>query len=365
MWVLRRDLLRRVSSLRDLMTEAEDNPRLNSGCAKQTGRNAREWNRTCTTEHNRSSSRVHFRQGSPEIIPIYTDVERPNTDTPSQSHSTPEPNKGDTQRVSIGKTSDNDGMNRNGMNRDSECRETNQVVEESTSFYEMRIGSDENDVENEGSDSNESESSSDEASEQVPSEDDDSQQLDSGDDMPLPKGLLKSLMKDGKLGSKPLHAAAAQDDAAQLESLLTPGGDRHGCVDEQDPFEYTALHVAAEAGSLCAVRTLIAHGASVEARTKLHKSRPLHYACFEGHAEVCSALIEAECDVDARTEDWRTPLYQASFRGHTECVKILLQAGARRDILAKDGKSAVDATTDSNCRELLQAPSQKRAKIQS
>lgn len=85
---------------------------------------------------------------------------------------------------------------------------------------------------------------------------------DEGDAPPLdlPKGLLAHLLTGDTLGSKPLHAAAAADDAAEIGKLLGEDGELKGSVDDLDPFHYTALHVAAEAGSCGAIRALFEKG---------------------------------------------------------------------------------------------------------
>jgi uncharacterized protein len=178
----------------------------------------------------------------------------------------------------------------------------------------------------------------------------------------MPKGLLSSLVSGGRLGSKPLHAAAGQDDVSELDKLLADDGEWAGSVDDLDPFAYTPLHVACESGSASAVSALIKHGADLESQSKFHLSRPLHYGCFEGHANVCRILLDAGADVDPRTDDWRTPLYQAAFRGHVECVRVLLHAGADRNIKAQDGQTAYDVTKCNDCRHLLEQPALKRAR---
>lgn len=176
----------------------------------------------------------------------------------------------------------------------------------------------------------------------------------------MPKGLLQNLLSGGKLGSKPLHYAAAKNDVDSLQRLLAQ--EYHDGIDDLDPFNYTALHVAVESGSEEAVSFLLKEGANMERQTKMHLSRPIHYACFEGHSEVCQTLLEAGCDVDARTDDLRTPLYQASFRGHAECVKVLLDAGADRSVVTKGGKTALDVCGNDAVRDLLEQPAQKKAR---
>lgn len=176
----------------------------------------------------------------------------------------------------------------------------------------------------------------------------------------MPKGLLQNLISGGKLGNKPLHHAAAKNDVDSLQKLLAQ--EFQGSVDDLDPFNYTALHVAVESGSEEAVAFLLKEGADVEKQTKMHMSRPIHYACFEGHSEICQVLLNAGCDVDARTDDLRTPLYQASFRGHAACVKVLLDAGADRTVATKEGKLALDVCENDTVRDLLEQPVLKKAR---
>jgi ankyrin repeat protein len=180
----------------------------------------------------------------------------------------------------------------------------------------------------------------------------------------LPKGLLGSLLSQGKLGSKPLHTAAAVNDAARLQALLAADGELRGCVDDTDAFDYTALHIACEAGADAAVAALLACGADHEARTRMHASRPLHYACFEGRVGACRLLLCAGADVNPRTDDLRTPLFQAAFRGHASCVRELLKAGADPAVQTRDGRVAVDVAPTDEIRDLLQQPAQKMARTQ-
>lgn len=96
----------------------------------------------------------------------------------------------------------------------------------------------------------------------------------------------------------------------------------------------------------------------------MHNSRPIHYASFAGHADVCTALLNGGCDVDPRTDDLRTPLYQAAFRGHEDCVTVLLDAGADKNVATKEGKRAIDIALTVAVKELLDGrPPIKKARV--
>lgn len=69
---------------------------------------------------------------------------------------------------------------------------------------------------------------------------------------------------------------------------------------------------------------------------------PLHYATFEGHAEVCTALLEAGARVDEADNDGKGPLMLAAQEGHTQLVHMLLaEHCAPPDQRAHDGKTAL------------------------
>lgn len=69
---------------------------------------------------------------------------------------------------------------------------------------------------------------------------------------------------------------------------------------------------------------------------------PLHYAAFEGHAEVCAALLEAGARVDEADNDGKGPLMLAAQEGHTQLVQMLLaDHGAPPDQRAHDGKTGL------------------------
>ncbi|KAJ7078564.1 ankyrin repeat-containing domain protein [Mycena belliarum] len=114
----------------------------------------------------------------------------------------------------------------------------------------------------------------------------------------------------------------------------------------------TLLQIAVEAGNARAVSNLIACGADAnEANAK--GWRPLHTAIFDGHGAVIDALLAADVDIHAATEQWEDshhkpsgiylgelwagqPLHLACMTGNARIVAELLARGA--DVHASTGR---------------------------
>ncbi len=95
--------------------------------------------------------------------------------------------------------------------------------------------------------------------------------------------------------------------------------------------DWTALHVTAWNGYADLCRALLAAHASVNL-LGAGGSSALSLACQQGHGEIVSLLITAECNVNqtAHLGDSHnvTPLHLAAQNGHAEIVKLLVQSGA-------------------------------------
>lgn len=121
--------------------------------------------------------------------------------------------------------------------------------------------------------------------------------------------------------------------------------------------EPTLLHHAAENGNLDTIRTLVSHGAVLDARDKqdrtpLHlattdaaaellislganasakdrtASRPLHHMATRGHANAVAALLKAGANANAFNNAQQTPLHLACIAGARKAVSALVEAGA-------------------------------------
>lgn len=51
---------------------------------------------------------------------------------------------------------------------------------------------------------------------------------------------------------------------------------------------------------------------------------PLHYAAFEGHHDVCEALLEAGARIDETDNEGKAPLALAAQGGHTNLVNLFI-----------------------------------------
>ena len=107
------------------------------------------------------------------------------------------------------------------------------------------------------------------------------------------------------LGLTPLHHAAANGHLETLTTLVRAGA----IVDAPNTQGRTALHLAAmaEKDMSNTVKSLVSHGANVEARD-LYAQTPLHWACDRGHQNSIAALLEAKSDANSAGNNGDTPL---------------------------------------------------------
>ncbi|XP_038075210.1 poly [ADP-ribose] polymerase tankyrase-like [Patiria miniata] len=190
---------------------------------------------------------------------------------------------------------------------------------------------------------------------------------------PNPKILAKLLLvcpeyaiTDSK-GRKPIHYAAACEGSGPLELLLSRGMNpdetdnkamtplmvaalygrqqnievllkkiESGNTDElcgvkrkSATAEY-AIHYATKAGHVECVKSLIKHGADIEAVTSASTNRltPLMVAAQSGHFQVAKALIDVKAIIAKKDKIKRTALMLACMNGHYPVATLLLRKGA-------------------------------------
>lgn len=127
----------------------------------------------------------------------------------------------------------------------------------------------------------------------------------------------------------PVADAAMHDDAEQVRSLLRDGAD----VNAAQGDGMTALHWAAENGSVEIVEMLVSAGANTGAVTRLGDYTPLHLASKGGFGDLVGALLRAGADADIVTSTGGiAPLHFAAAAGRVLAVSELLAHGAEVDI---------------------------------
>ncbi|CAM9254600.1 unnamed protein product [Discosporangium mesarthrocarpum] len=108
-------------------------------------------------------------------------------------------------------------------------------------------------------------------------------------------------------------------------------------LDALDSGGWTALHSAAYAGALDAVRELLALGADPDTGSSRESETALHLASRRGFAEVVVALVECGASTEERRAGSLTPLHVAALEGHPCTVRALLHAGAQVDARDDEG----------------------------
>ena len=108
------------------------------------------------------------------------------------------------------------------------------------------------------------------------------------------------------------------------------------------------LLAATDDGDISRALAAVAAGASLTAALTAGGSNALHNAAFEGHAQLCVALIDAGAAVEARRRDGVTALEIAARNGHSETVRTLsLVAAAASDAAKVQATSRTDAAAGS------------------
>lgn len=134
------------------------------------------------------------------------------------------------------------------------------------------------------------------------------------------------------LSAGDLHDAVRNKDIAAVEAILAGGAE----IDETDYVLGTALHIAVLDGSEEITRSLIRHGADVDAASELQDNRPLHLAAEFGRVSTLGLLLDSGATIEIGNDIQRTPLMIATIAGNVEAVRFLVDRGA--DIEARESR---------------------------
>jgi len=129
--------------------------------------------------------------------------------------------------------------------------------------------------------------------------------------------LVNSYSPDG---FAPLGLAAFFGHGETLDVLLAAGAEVS--APSRETMKLTALASALATGQNQIARTLIKHGADVNAKGDQDVT-PLHTAAARGNIEAATFLLEHGADTNATTTDGKKPITYAEERNHPEMVDFL------------------------------------------
>ncbi len=174
---------------------------------------------------------------------------------------------------------------------------------------------------------------------------------------------VRSLLKQGVdanaaqgAGMTALHWAAEHGSVAMAEMLIYAGANLEATTRLGD---YTPLHLAGKAGHAAVAGALLEAGSDANATTTTGGATTLHFAAASGSANTVAALLDHDAEVDARETQWgQTPLMFAAAYNRVEALNGLLQRGADAAITA----TVVDVAARE---ELDRADQRRRSRLMS
>jgi ankyrin repeat protein len=135
-----------------------------------------------------------------------------------------------------------------------------------------------------------------------------------------------------------------------ISDLITLGANLNW--QDEDNYNFTPLHVAANRGKVEIARMLIDAGANLNVQNEWDGT-PLLVAIRWDKVEIARMLIDAGADLDVQEKGGWTPLHWAAGRGQVEIARMLIDAGAKKDIEDNEGRTPYDLTTNEELKKLL------------
>jgi ankyrin repeat protein len=132
---------------------------------------------------------------------------------------------------------------------------------------------------------------------------------------------------DAPGGEPPLTVAAESGSLGALKALLAAGADPDQVADPAKGPGGTPLQRACAAEAWGAARLLLEGGASSRLAAP-QLAPPLFLAAESGHAPTVALLLGRGADPNARGTGGAAPIWLPVWNGHVEVVRLLLLAGA-------------------------------------
>ncbi|XP_043921870.1 ankyrin repeat and SOCS box protein 4 isoform X2 [Protopterus annectens] len=146
-------------------------------------------------------------------------------------------------------------------------------------------------------------------------------------------------------GHAPLHFCTTKEMLPCAKLLLSRGANLN--VHTDDNLEETPLHTATRHGLPELVAYYLECGADVDSRNAYGET-PLGTAVYwalnlkdleysSDHHLICRMLIDANANINARDEDFRSPLHKAAWNCDHILMQMLLEAGAEANGMDTNG----------------------------
>lgn len=141
--------------------------------------------------------------------------------------------------------------------------------------------------------------------------------------------------------------AVQSNNLSKLQEILNKDAQFPVEINAESLDRWTALHYACFEGFAEITLLLIQRGANPEARTSINRTS-LHLCCIKGFDEVVKILLEHGCDPDCQDDDLCTPLHYAAMYGFDKVVKVMLETGKKPNLRLKNFQNitAADCSND-------------------
>eukprot|EP00397_Hematodinium_sp_SG-2012_P021703 GEMP01022441.1.p1 GENE.GEMP01022441.1~~GEMP01022441.1.p1 ORF type:complete len:581 (+),score=145.98 GEMP01022441.1:147-1889(+) len=143
--------------------------------------------------------------------------------------------------------------------------------------------------------------------------------------------------KDAAEGGTPMHLAAVSHILPCLDNLIKLRAD----LEKRDAFNLTPLHLAARTNGYEAVIMLVTRGAKVGGVGGARNQTALHMAVVFSALETIKTLLEHGADIEARDDQGCTPLHVAVQHSSGDALDILLDKRADPDLTTHFGETAL------------------------
>lgn len=141
-----------------------------------------------------------------------------------------------------------------------------------------------------------------------------------------------------------LHLAAYAGSNEVVRILIDAGSDINALVDrpEGSPLKNSPLHLAAKNGQIEVVRTLASTPGIDRDAVDYCGYTALHCAAFTNAGHIIAILLQHGWAIDARSDHGSTPLLTAAFRNCIDAARALVEGGADLNLRDQDGSTVLD-----------------------